>query len=205
MIVLQLGPYRFRLQEHMASRLNANRSLQALLKLAGLYSVVTLQGKEELLTNRARQLALSNSEIQRLALILQALQHLESIILHGEGVNAITLHRYFRDFDAAGVDACLLFLSQRWARHGVYLNQQDWGKWLEAVFTLFEAWWEKHDEIVNPPTLVNGNDLVNQLQMNPGPLVGQLLLEIRELQASGEISRREDAIQYARRRLSESG
>jgi tRNA nucleotidyltransferase domain 2 putative len=63
---------------------------------------------------------------------------------------------------------------------------------------LLEAWWEQPEEKVTPPVLVNGHDLMQAFNLTPGPEIGQLLEQIREAQASGEIKERAEALAFAR-------
>ena len=55
--------------------------------------------------------------------------------------------------------------------------------------------------VVEPPKLVDGDDLMSALGIPPGPRVGELLELVREAQAAGEVSTREDAIAFARREM----
>lgn len=50
--------------------------------------------------------------------------------------------------------------------------------------------------------IVTGHDLIEELGLKPGPIVGELLRAIDEAQAVGEISTREEALRLARRILS---
>ena len=51
--------------------------------------------------------------------------------------------------------------------------------------------------------IVTGRDLISELGLKPGPIIGELLRAIDEAQAVGEISTREEALQLARKLLSE--
>ena len=43
-----------------------------------------------------------------------------------------------------------------------------------------------------------GDDLARELGIDPGPELGRLLAEIAEAQYAGEVSSREEAVEYAR-------
>jgi hypothetical protein len=45
---------------------------------------------------------------------------------------------------------------------------------------------------------LDGNELMKELNLEPGRIIGQLLEAIREGQATGQISTRDDALNYAR-------
>ncbi|MFN8565104.1 MAG: hypothetical protein U0703_26555 [Anaerolineae bacterium] len=67
---------------------------------------------------------------------------------------------------------------------------------------LLSAYFEEHDRLVDPPALINGNQLMRALGLPPGPAVGDLLERIREAQVSGEVASMDDALGFARRHLS---
>jgi poly(A) polymerase len=54
-----------------------------------------------------------------------------------------------------------------------------------------------------PPLLINGNDLI-ALGMKPGPAIGKLLREVEEQQLEDKLRTREEALEYARKRLPEN-
>jgi hypothetical protein len=66
-----------------------------------------------------------------------------------------------------------------------------------------EAWWEKRPEQVAPPALLRGEDLINDLEMQPGPSMGQLLEALREAQACGDICTKAEALRFAQEWLAE--
>jgi hypothetical protein len=59
----------------------------------------------------------------------------------------------------------------------------------------------KQEAMVTPPKLIDGHDLINIYGMSPGPKVGELLEMVREAQASGEITTRQEALSYIERLL----
>jgi hypothetical protein len=66
---------------------------------------------------------------------------------------------------------------------------------------LLENYWERREETVAPPRLINGDDLMKELNLRPGRIIGELLETIREGQAIGKIATREQAFDYAREHL----
>ena len=53
------------------------------------------------------------------------------------------------------------------------------------------------------PKLIDGNDLMQTFDLEPGPLIGELLETVWEAQAEGLVSSREEASELVRSRLSE--
>ncbi|MBN2148490.1 MAG: HD domain-containing protein, partial [Anaerolineales bacterium] len=217
LVVLRLGRYRQQIQAHLSESLNPNRTLRSLLFFAALYHDV---GKPEtrtqqpdgrvrffehdqlgqiLTSTRAQALHLSNVEIERLKVIVR--HHMRPLLLAqmDELPSRRAIYRYFRDTGPAGVDICLLSLADTLGTYGASLPQEVWARQLDVIRLLLEAWWEKPSENIAPPPLLNGRDLIEQLGLQPGPLIGQLLEAIREAQASGQVTTPEQAIALAER------
>jgi hypothetical protein len=68
-----------------------------------------------------------------------------------------------------------------------------------AAGVVLEAWFRHRHEQVQPRPLLDGWDLVAALGLEPGPIVGRLLEELREAQACGEVSDRGGALAFVRR------
>lgn len=59
--------------------------------------------------------------------------------------------------------------------------------------------------VLHGPPLVTGRDLIERFALKPGPLFSQILNELQEVQAEGEVRDREQALLWVRRTLRERG
>ena len=59
----------------------------------------------------------------------------------------------------------------------------------------------QEERLITPPKLVNGHDLINIFGLSPGPRIGEILESVREAQASGEVTTRQEALSYIREHL----
>jgi tRNA nucleotidyltransferase/poly(A) polymerase len=221
LLVLRLGCYRRQLSEYLAHPLTADRPLRGLLFLAALYHDIAKpackqvddngqarfwghdeQGAE-IASARARQLVLSNEEIQRLDTIIRnhmrVLFHINRLLDDRKPPSRRAIYRFFRDTGVAGVDVCLVALADLRASYEQTLPQGTWAAALEIVHAFLESWYEKTAEIIFPPSLVDGNDLMSELKLAPGKQIGVLLEAIREAQAVGEVVTRQEALSLARK------
>jgi putative nucleotidyltransferase with HDIG domain len=216
LVSLRLGRYRQQLKNHLGDGLHPDRSLRALLLLAALYHDVAKPATRQvdqagrirflehdqlgaqLAHQRGTSLHLSNAETERLTTIVR--QHMRPLLLtqSGEAPTRRAIYRFFRATGPAGVDICLLSLADSLATYGAGLPQEIWTQQLDVTRALLEAWWEQAEESVAPPALLNGHDLIQAFNLSPGPEIGQILEQIREAQASGEIKERAEALAYAR-------
>ncbi len=225
LLVLRLGRYREQFAGHFESSLTTERSMRALLFFAALYHDVakpltSKTGEDgrirfwghdvegaQMAAQRASSLHLSNDEIDRLKRIVRGHMRIHSLtnrlLDERKQPSRRAIYRFFRDMGEAGVDVILLSLADLRATYEHTLPQDTWTAALDVCRLLLENWWERPRETVAPPTLLNGNDVMQAFDLPPGPLIGQLLEAIRESQAMGEVSKREEALTFGRSWLSE--
>lgn len=118
------------------------------------------------------------------------------------GVTPRAIARFFRDTGPAGPDILLHGLADHMASRGPRIDPLDWREHLAWTDALLETLWGQPPERRQP--LVTGHDLIQQLGIAPGKVVGNLLREIQEAQAAGEISTTDEALVLARQMLSEA-
>ena len=220
LLVLRLGRYRKQIDEHLGAGLNPDRSARALLFFAALYhdaakpatrtveetGRIRFLGHDELgaavVVERGRALRLSTEELERLKIIIRYHMrvhfHTSRQIAEGKQPTRKAIYRFFRDSGSAGVDLVLLALADFRATYDHTLSQAQWEACLEVSRLFLEAWFEKADEMVSPPQLLNGDGLIAELKMTPGPEIGHLLELIKEEQVMGHFSTREEALAFAR-------
>jgi len=223
LLTLRLGRFRENLAEHFSESLNTDRSARAALFFAALYHDVQKPATRsvdeagrirffdhdvkgaEVAAKRARTFNLSTDEVERIKKIILHHMRFHFFTSRIEGdrqePSRRAIYRFFRDTGEAGVDLVLLGLADLRGMRDHSLTQGNWVAALDVARILLENYWEKREVIVAPPRLLDGNDLIRELNLQPGRIIGQLLEAIREGQATGKIETREQAIEYARAEL----
>ena len=219
LLTLRIGRFREQFAEHFAKSLNTDRSVRAALFFAALYHDVQkpatrsvdeagrirffdhdIQGAE-IASQRAREFNLSNDEIERIGKIIKHHMRFHFFTSRLEGDNQEpsrkAIYRFFRDTGEAGLDLVLLGLADLRGTRAHTLSQETWTAALTIARILLENYWEKPQETVSPPRLLDGNELMQELNLQPGRIVGQLLEAIREGQATGKVSTHEEALAFA--------
>ena len=196
MMVMQLDRYRLHLREHVGYLWPNDRPHSALLVLAALLSHCSPDEAGA----RAQALRLSNGERDRLVAVVK---HVD-LPLKVDELSSLAIHRFWRQMGEAGVDVCLLAAANYLGVSGSKLDQDKWLKVIERLLMLLHAYYERYDELVEPPVLLDGNQLMSQLGLARGPQIGTLLERIREAQVTGEVRSVEDALQLARASLNEN-
>ena len=220
LLTLRLGRYREQIAQHFSKQLNVDRSMRSLLFFAALYHDVSkpdtktveesgrirffehdLKGVE-IAAQRARSFNLSNDEIERLQVIIKNHMRIhffaDRLEKEKQEPSRKAIYRFFRDSGEAGIDLVLLGLADVRGTRAHSLTIETWNIYLDVARILLENYWERPQEAVTPPRLINGNELMKELNLKPGTVVGQLLEAIRENQAAGKIEDREQALAFAR-------
>ncbi|WKZ47680.1 MAG: HD domain-containing protein [Anaerolineales bacterium] len=218
-LIATLGKYREKFAAHFAESLNTDRSVRAALFFAALYhdvekpatKTVDYTGRirffdhdvkgAQVASKRAHAFNLSNDEIQRVKKIIfnHMRFHFFTTQLDEKKREPTrkSIYRFFRDAGEAGVDLVLLGLADLRGTRDKTLTAELWDSALKISSIFLENYWEKREETVAPPRLLNGYELMKELNLESGRIVGQLLEAIREEQAIGNIQSREQAVEFS--------
>jgi len=195
------------------------RPRSAILKLAGLLHDVSKPetktidprdarirffGHDHLGAERAaaalRRLRFASKEVEYVALLVD--QHLRPGMLAapGQPPMARALYRFARDLGDAATDLFLLNLADHAAAVGPGLTRAAWRLHVDYAAWVLRILYTD-EQVARPPKLIDGHELMRELGLQPGPVVGRLLEAVREAQAAGEVRSREQALALARRAL----
>jgi len=111
------------------------------------------------------------------------------------------VYRMLREVGDATIDTLFFSLADHLATRGDNLDLTNWRHHANIVaYVLSES---ARTASVVPIALLNGHDLQCELGLKPGVKLGQILDELREAQATGEITSKEEARKYAARLLND--
>jgi hypothetical protein len=85
---------------------------------------------------------------------------------------------------------------------GAKLARPRWRTLLRSSHDLLHAYFERAQEVIAPPPLLDGHDLL-AMGIPQGPALGQLLASLQEAQAAGEIDTPAAAKTFIRQRYEE--
>jgi len=210
-----LSPWRDALRLHLSQLTSGDRVRATLLKLAALLHDV---GKPETLsqdeTDRIRFLgheqkgtAIAARALWRLRFSGEEVALVRTTVAHhlrplhlskAEAVTPRSVYRFFRHARVAGVDVTLLGLADCLGTHGDALDLGEWQHTLDVAATLLEGYFCRRQEVISPPKLISGWDLMAEFGLSSGPRVGELLERVGEAQVEGRVSTREEALALVR-------
>lgn len=220
MLSQKLGRFREPISQHIAVEVVPDRPYKPLLYLAAFCHDLTkpdhrrvvdsgevrFDGHEDsgarVMADLANKMRLSNRESRLLVQVVGGHKEPWQMSKQDMPPTPREVYRFWNSNEEAGVDICLLAIADVLAIYGHTLMQDDLLPILDVTRTLLEAYWE-HPEQVAPRNLIDGHDIMQALDLPPGPKIGQLMAAVREAQAVGEIETREQALSFAARKLAD--
>ena len=195
MLVIQLDRYRSQLLQHISQTWANEREHRGVWNLA---AVLHHLGSRDEIEQVCNDLKLSKPETQRLQFIIQ---HHEQV-WQGDGWDVVEIHRFWYQLGEAGIDVCLFAAADYLATFGNTLQQDQWLKLVERIMSLLSAYFDRFEEVVQPPKLLNGNDIKQLFPDVIGRQIGEVLNKLREAQVMGDVDTKENAITWVRDYLS---
>jgi poly(A) polymerase len=145
------------------------------------------------------RLRFSRKEINLVSAVIR--HHMRPTQMSNEGLpSRRAVYRFFRDTAGAGLDVLFLSLADHLAARGPNLDSAQWERHVSQVNYILNEYFTEH-ELITPPKLVDGHDLIRLFDMKPGRKLGETLEKVQEAQASGEIKNRDEALSYIKNRL----
>ncbi len=147
----------------------------------------------------ALKLKLSNDEVAMLRKMV--FLHLRpGYLADNRVVSERAKFRYFRDAGKEGISVILLSMADQRSTRGPLTTDESRMQHERICSSLIKGRIKQSKEKPLVPIL-NGNDVMRALNIEPGPQVGRILLHLQELQAIGRIRNRQDALKAARKLL----
>lgn len=218
--VIAAVPWGQDIEDHFAEEVSGGRRRSALLKLVALVhdvakpakKTVEESGRIHFYGHAKEGAAMASAIVERLRLSHRETRMVALMVEHHLRPRQMTsqdedlpspraIYRYFRDLDDVAVDTLYLNLADHWASRGPELVLADWRQHTATVRYVLEQW-RGTTPAVKPARLVTGHDIINELGLAPGPTVGMVLEALREAQAAGQVTTREEALAWARQFLS---
>ncbi|HZQ10215.1 MAG TPA: HD domain-containing protein [Anaerolineae bacterium] len=150
----------------------------------------------ELAEGILRRLRFSNNEIAFVKTSIA--NHLRPILLAQSGVSDRAVYRFFRDTGEVGVDVAVHAWCDQRATYGDAMPTEIESALQATIGRLLDRYYHAREKAIYPPPLLTGNDVMEQLKLEPGPHIGALLDALREAQAVGQVTTREEALEFLR-------
>jgi tRNA nucleotidyltransferase/poly(A) polymerase len=150
--------------------------------------------------NRAQALKMSSDETAYLYRLVQ--MHMRPAYLaHDFPASPRAVYRYFRDAQGAGPDALLLSLADHMAVRAPQPDPVQWQRRLDTVRLMLYDFFHQRAERIEPAPLIDGDRIMAEFGLRPGPQIGVLLEGLREAQAAREVTDVSEALAWLTRHV----
>ena len=104
--------------------------------------------------------------------------------------------KFLRKMDTNTTDIILLAIADRLSAKGPQITEEIINDNLSHLNTLLKRYLELLEEIKPLPKLLSGNEIMDILKIQPSPKLGQIIANLKEAQEDGEITTKEEAINF---------
>ncbi len=150
----------------------------------------------DIIKNIGRRMKLSAKEIGVLRSLIR--YHLRA----GQIVNTVpskrAKFRFFRDTGENAVLILLLTIADRKAMQGVLSRKKSFVFLEDEIFNMIISLFKNITQEKRKPRLLNGDEIMNLLNIRPSPVVGKLLKEVEEAQALDIINNKKEAMRLVK-------
>jgi hypothetical protein len=197
---MKLGRFSAEIADHFRKPVLTERERESLFLLSlPVSAMAAARNEDRLPEDIGRELKLSRQEGAYLDRVCRGEKLCRD--LQGRTTGALEVYRFYKQSSDAGVDAVLAHAAVVHASQKLSADSGTWLMCLDTCQSLLEGWWNHYEEWVNPPVLVNGDELISECNLTPGPQIGEWLTRIREKQVCGELSNPQEAIAWVRSQM----
>lgn len=141
-----------------------------------------------------RNLALSNKERDFIVRLIR-FHMIKDIPLDRdkEDINR-SIYHFFKDTQETGIAACFLHLADIFAAYEDQLTKSRLQTALRTMNYFLNAWFNHYHVLIDPPMLINGEQLMARFDLQPGEIIGEYLETIKEETAAGTITNSQEAL-----------
>jgi poly(A) polymerase len=145
-----------------------------------------------------KRLTFPNRRAERINRLIR--YHVSGLGLIQNGYTQKALRRILRRLGEDLPLHVLLFLADRRAAQGGEYQDKE-RRTIALGQALLDLYQEQGESILNLPDLIGGEDVMEVLEIPPGPAVGDVLDQVRNLQVDQVLGTREEALQYLQKLL----
>ncbi|MCL2281517.1 MAG: HD domain-containing protein [Dehalococcoidia bacterium] len=218
--VLENIPWGETIQSYFSTAVSSSATNRVLTKLAALLHdiakpqtrIINEFGRVRFYGHPQQGAPIAASILERLRFSHHEIKFIETIVRHHLRPVQMTeneaqptkraIYRYCRDLEEAGIANLYFSLADHLATRGPNLERENWDWHVSVVRHIVDAY-DKGPSPAKLIPLLDGNDLQSELNLKQGKQIGQLLEELSEAQAAGEINTRQQGLDYAQKLLTE--
>lgn len=142
-----------------------------------------------------KNLCFSNKQITYISEMIK--NHIyPSQLMTSQDVNEKAMTRYLRKLEDNVIDNIILAKADRLSARGEVITEEMVEANIKNLDKLLEFYFCSLETLKPLPKLLDGNDIMQILNIKPSPKLGEILNALHESQLNGDITTKEDAIEF---------
>lgn len=150
----------------------------------------------------AQRMRMSRGGAEYIRLIVREHMRPGQLSDYGQELTNRARYRFFRDAGEAAPEVLLHSLCDYLAVKGPNIQAANWEEHVTWTVDMLDSL-RGEETVAKQEPLLRGDDLMRELGLRPGPVIGRLLERVREAHVTGEIQTREEALALARHAAAE--
>ncbi len=144
-----------------------------------------------------KKLAFSNKQIKYIQKMIKNHMYATMVVCSPELTDKIMM-RYVRKMEDDSIDAIIIGKADRLSALGPEITKEMVDKNLSLLDKLLKFYIDSLETIKPLPKLLDGNEIMEMLNITPSPKLGRILNELNEAQLNGDISTKEQAVAFVK-------
>ena len=144
-----------------------------------------------------KNMCFSNKQIDYIAYIIKKHMY-PTAVVSAPDVNEKVMMRYVRKSENNAIDNIIIAQADRLSALGPEITQDIVTENIDALNNLLNFYLSQKDTLEPLPKLLDGNEIMELLNITPSPLLGEIIKELYEAQISSEITTKEQAIDFVK-------
>ncbi len=142
-----------------------------------------------------KNLLFSNKQIEYISAMIK--YHIyPSNVVSAPDLNEKIMMRFVRKMMDNAIDVILLAIADRLSAQGPEITPEIIANNINSLDMLLNFYLEKSKNLEPLPKLLDGNDVMQILNIKPSPKLGEVMDALHEAQISGEVTNKQDAIDF---------
>ena len=144
-----------------------------------------------------KSLKFSNKQIEYLCFIIK--NHIyPSSVMQSPEINEKTMMRFVRKADKNAIDLITIAKADRLSARGIEITEEIINNNINSLNKLQKFYLDKRKTLKPLPILLDGNEVMKILKIKPSKILGDILNKLHEEQLNGEITTKDDAIDFVK-------
>ncbi len=146
----------------------------------------------ELVSEYLKPLKFSKKQISYIKTLIRHHIYPSNVNLNNEK----SVMKFLRKLNENTVDIILLAIADRLSARGVDISDEIVEENINHLNTLMNKYFDSLEEIKPLPKLIDGNEIMQLLNIKPSPLLGKIISALKTAQEEGDITTKEQAIGF---------